>query len=638
MPKLFVSYARENKRDVDQLVEHLGMMGHETWVDARLRGGQDWWEQILQRIADSDVFIAVISHASLNSTACRREFDWAETLGKPVLPVAVEPPPTALPRRFARRQIIDYTQRYQRDRAAVILQGGLGALPPAPELPELPEPPAAPLSYLTDLFDLISESDPIGHDEQHQILRQLGTALRSTDPEERRGGRDILERFSSRSDLYADVDRMIGVLKQLSDSAATASQADHWTGQALTGSASRGGSADRAPTPSAAEMPDVTTDRAADIAGVVEPTAAAQQVGKDTATHRPETPAPLRSPPDDHLSARTKPMPDGDDAPHTAAPPTIAAQGQTPPPGNVYASTLTWQRPPLEVPTHRPEPSAKGPPPTPPLSPWWRRKAVLISAGFIVTVVATVLAVTLTTTGNHPAGQTSQTSQTALPDAATLLNQSAQTTRALKSAHLVQTVAGKIPALPIKTLTSDFTTSPTTAASGNEVLTLAGSEIDANFVILDGELYATQNPNKTDGWHDFGKASDIYDPTAILKPNTGLANVLSNFSDPKVVGLETINGVQTVKITGQVSADAANKIVPQRGDIPQLIIPTSTAPTPTPTPPIAASGTVPGTAWIREDGNHELVQVTLEPSPGNSIQMTLSNWNDPVSVEKPPGV
>jgi hypothetical protein len=76
--KLFVSYARETKRDVDQLVEHLGMMGYETRVDARLRGGQDWWEQILERIADSDVFIAVISHASLNSTACRREFDWAE--------------------------------------------------------------------------------------------------------------------------------------------------------------------------------------------------------------------------------------------------------------------------------------------------------------------------------------------------------------------------------------------------------------------------------------------------------------------------------------------------------------------------------------------------------------------------------
>jgi hypothetical protein len=39
--KLFISYPRENRRDVDQLVEHLGLMGYDTWVDSELRGGQD---------------------------------------------------------------------------------------------------------------------------------------------------------------------------------------------------------------------------------------------------------------------------------------------------------------------------------------------------------------------------------------------------------------------------------------------------------------------------------------------------------------------------------------------------------------------------------------------------------------------
>jgi lipoprotein LprG len=104
--------------------------------------------------------------------------------------------------------------------------------------------------------------------------------------------------------------------------------------------------------------------------------------------------------------------------------------------------------------------------------------------------------------------------------------------------------------------------------------------------------------------------------SVILNPDTGLANILSNFTDPKADGREEINGVQTVRITGQVSADAVNKIAPK----------------------IAATGTVPGTAWVREDGNHDLVQAKLEPSSGNIIQMTLSKWNEPVSVEKPPGV
>ena len=89
--------------------------------------------------------------------------------------------------------------------------------------------------------------------------------------------------------------------------------------------------------------------------------------------------------------------------------------------------------------------------------------------------------------------------------------------------------------------------------------------------------------------------------SAILNPDTGLANVLANFSDPKTDGRETLNGVDTVRVTGNVSADAVNKIAPQ----------------------IAATGPVPGTAWIREDGNHELIQAKMDPTPGNSITMTM---------------
>jgi uncharacterized membrane protein HdeD (DUF308 family) len=216
--KLFVSYARENKRDVDQLVEHLNMMSYTTWVDEALRGGQDWWQEILQRIADSDAFIATISQAALNSAACQREFDWAEALGKPVVPVAIEPPALALPSRVVRRQIIDYSRPAERALDALRLQGGLAALPPAPPLPEpMPEPPTPPWSYLTDLVDLAIRPDALAYEQQHQVLLQLESALRSTDPEERRGGRDVMERFSSRQDIYADVDRTIARLRTLAD-------------------------------------------------------------------------------------------------------------------------------------------------------------------------------------------------------------------------------------------------------------------------------------------------------------------------------------------------------------------------------------------------------------------------------------
>lgn len=147
MRKVFISYARQNKRDVEQLVEHLHALGYETWHDSSLHGGHDWWQEILRRIADCDIFITIISRDARPAAAYRRKFDWAESLDKPVLPVAVEPPPKALPRRFSRRHIVDYSDPEARDRAALRLAGDLAALPPAPPLPvPLPKPPAAPYS------------------------------------------------------------------------------------------------------------------------------------------------------------------------------------------------------------------------------------------------------------------------------------------------------------------------------------------------------------------------------------------------------------------------------------------------------------------------------------------------------------
>jgi lipoprotein LprG len=205
----------------------------------------------------------------------------------------------------------------------------------------------------------------------------------------------------------------------------------------------------------------------------------------------------------------------------------------------------------------------------------------------------------------------SKQSAAPLPDAATLLSKSNLTTRNVKSVHLVLSVTGKIKGLPVKTLTGDLTTSPDTAAKGEANLTVLGSSVDAQFVVDNGTLYAALTP---DHWESFGPAAAIYDPSEILNPNTGLANVLTNISNPKSESRETINGQSTVKITGTASADAVNGLASQ----------------------LKATQPLPATMWIQETGDHQLVQAKLDQSPGNSIQMTLSNWNAPVQVTTPP--
>jgi lipoprotein LprG len=206
----------------------------------------------------------------------------------------------------------------------------------------------------------------------------------------------------------------------------------------------------------------------------------------------------------------------------------------------------------------------------------------------------------------------SDNSSADLPDAATLLKESSQNTKSQTSVHLKLAVQGEIKELPVETLEGDLTNAPAVAAQGKANLLFLGQKLDdVGFVVSEGNLFAALTAGGT--YQDFGPAADIYDVSAILNPNTGLGNVLANFSDPKADGRETINGVDAVRITGKVTADAVNKIAPQ----------------------IGATGPVPATAWIREDGNHELVQAKLEPSPGNSITMTTSDWGKPVTVNKP---
>ncbi|HEV7583368.1 MAG TPA: LppX_LprAFG lipoprotein [Mycobacterium sp.] len=226
-------------------------------------------------------------------------------------------------------------------------------------------------------------------------------------------------------------------------------------------------------------------------------------------------------------------------------------------------------------------------------------------------LTAVLVSLTLATAAIAGCSSGSKNSGGPLPDATTLVKQSADTTKNVKSVHLVLSTQGKIPGLPIKQLTGDLTTVPSTAASGNAQLSMAGSDIDANFVVYDSVLYATLTPNK---WSDFGKASDVYDVSVLLSPDAGLGNVLANFTNAKAEGRETINGQPTIKISGNVTADAVNKIIPSMN----------------------ATQPVPATVWIQESGDHQLVQANLQKSEGNSVQITLSDWGKPVTVTKPP--
>lgn len=208
------------------------------------------------------------------------------------------------------------------------------------------------------------------------------------------------------------------------------------------------------------------------------------------------------------------------------------------------------------------------------------------------------------------AGCSSSKDSGELPDATKLLQESTTATTELSSVHLTLSVNGKIEKLPVKTLEGDLTTEPTTAAKGDAKITFGGSDVDIDFVVYDADLYASLTK---DAWDNYGPAADIYDPSAILNPETGLANMLSNFTDAKAEAHETLDGQDTVRVSGKATADAVNKIAPQ----------------------LNATEAMPASVWIQADDPHQLVQAKLDQSSDNSVVMTLSNWNAPVTIDKP---
>ena len=197
-----------------------------------------------------------------------------------------------------------------------------------------------------------------------------------------------------------------------------------------------------------------------------------------------------------------------------------------------------------------------------------------------------------------------------LPDAAPLIQQSISTTKALKSAHLEIAVTWKIECLPVKTLSGDLTNVPTVAIKGGSKISMGGADVDIQLVVLDGTLYAALTP---DAWLDMGPAAEVYDPSVILNPNTGLANMLASVTDAKAAAVEKVGDVDTVKITGKVAADAVNKLIPQ----------------------LKANSPLPATVWIEKDAPNQLVQAKVDQTEGNSITLTLSEWDKPVTVTKP---
>ncbi len=211
--EIFLSYARPDQLRAESIAQRLQQAGNHVWLDHDLAGGQIWWDGILRQLRRCDAAVTVVSRASLRSQACIRERQYADRLGKPVLPLAIEPvDPELLPTDLARLQIIDYCQ--PTEEAAFQLLGAVMQLPQQRPLPDpLPQPPPVPESPLGPITEQLA-APSLTQDQQLAIIGRLESALAPTaDPNNRPVALDLLARLEQRSDLLAAVDRRTRTLR-----------------------------------------------------------------------------------------------------------------------------------------------------------------------------------------------------------------------------------------------------------------------------------------------------------------------------------------------------------------------------------------------------------------------------------------
>ena len=203
--RIFISYARANRATAMELRDGLALGSNSVWIDSELRGGQEWWERILEEIRRCDVLLFLLDDASLGSDACTKERDYAMALNRPVLPVrhAGSGELEGLPTSVSRLQVVDY-DREAGARSLLPLWHAMDTLPVAEPLPDpLPDPPARPVEALGSIADRVSSSDPLGRAEQEDLLERL----LAIEPDPRRGGgaRKLIRDLMDRSDIEESV-------------------------------------------------------------------------------------------------------------------------------------------------------------------------------------------------------------------------------------------------------------------------------------------------------------------------------------------------------------------------------------------------------------------------------------------------
>jgi hypothetical protein len=90
--RVFLSYRRANSATADALVKRLENDGYAVWIDRTdIGGGTKWRAEIEKALIESAAMILLLAKSTLESDEVYKEIARAVELGKPIIPLTVEP-------------------------------------------------------------------------------------------------------------------------------------------------------------------------------------------------------------------------------------------------------------------------------------------------------------------------------------------------------------------------------------------------------------------------------------------------------------------------------------------------------------------------------------------------------------------
>ncbi len=89
--KIFISYSHKDKKLTEKIAKDLEKVGHDVWWDITdLEGGDRWAKEIQEGITRSEVFLIIVSPASIISEWVEKEFIFASNKNMKIIPLLYE--------------------------------------------------------------------------------------------------------------------------------------------------------------------------------------------------------------------------------------------------------------------------------------------------------------------------------------------------------------------------------------------------------------------------------------------------------------------------------------------------------------------------------------------------------------------